>query len=196
MTDMPARDRIIYSAAELFELQGYHATGLNQIVKESQSPKGSLYHYFPDGKEGIAIAAIKRMTAHIDERIQSVISQYDDPADGVQALIHQIAVRFEDSGCSKGSPIAVVALETSHTNENLRKACEASYRARRERFEEKLQASGYSEMQSQALANLIVSAIDGAIISSRTARDPQALYDIAELLHMTIRVARQDSKSL
>lgn len=41
MTD-DARDQIIETACDLLESQGFHATGLNQIVKES-SAQGSLY---------------------------------------------------------------------------------------------------------------------------------------------------------
>jgi AcrR family transcriptional regulator len=55
-----ARDQIISKTCELFENQGYHATGINQIVKESGAPKGSIYYYFPDGKEEIALEAVIR----------------------------------------------------------------------------------------------------------------------------------------
>jgi hypothetical protein len=44
------RDQIIQAACTLLEKQGYPATGLNEIVRESGAPKGSLYYYFPDGK--------------------------------------------------------------------------------------------------------------------------------------------------
>ena len=37
------RDQIIEKTCELLEAQGYHATGLNQILAESGAPKGSLY---------------------------------------------------------------------------------------------------------------------------------------------------------
>ena len=35
-----SREKILHTASRLFQLQGYHATGLNQIVKESGAPKG------------------------------------------------------------------------------------------------------------------------------------------------------------
>jgi TetR/AcrR family transcriptional regulator, lmrAB and yxaGH operons repressor len=50
----PTRDQIIQTTCTLLESQGYHATGLNQILKESGAPKGSLYYYFPQGKEELA----------------------------------------------------------------------------------------------------------------------------------------------
>ena len=48
------RDRIVDASAELFRRQGYNATGVKQIVTEAQAPFGSLYHFFPGGKEQLA----------------------------------------------------------------------------------------------------------------------------------------------
>ena len=45
------RDRIVQASAELFRRQGYAATGVKQIVTDAQAPFGSLYHFFPGGKE-------------------------------------------------------------------------------------------------------------------------------------------------
>lgn len=53
-----ARDRIVETAARLFESQGYAATGINQIIAESKTAKASFYDYFPSkellGKEYLA----------------------------------------------------------------------------------------------------------------------------------------------
>jgi AcrR family transcriptional regulator len=45
------RERIVDASAELFRRQGYSATGVKQIVEAAQAPFGSLYHFFPGGKE-------------------------------------------------------------------------------------------------------------------------------------------------
>ncbi|MGL5792847.1 MAG: TetR/AcrR family transcriptional regulator [Waterburya sp.] len=52
---MPApkvdKDKAITAIAELFREHGYHGTSYSQIIKTSGLGKGSLYHYFPGGKE-------------------------------------------------------------------------------------------------------------------------------------------------
>jgi AcrR family transcriptional regulator len=49
------RARLLEAAAQLFREQGYAATGLKQITAEAEAPWGSLYHFFPGGKEQLGI---------------------------------------------------------------------------------------------------------------------------------------------
>lgn len=66
MSNKPnAREAIVDTASRLFFTQGYHATGLNQIIKDSESPKGSLYYYFPHGKEELALTCINRTSEEV-----------------------------------------------------------------------------------------------------------------------------------
>jgi TetR/AcrR family transcriptional regulator, lmrAB and yxaGH operons repressor len=58
-----SRDRAIATAERLFRIQGYTATGLNQIIEESGSPKGSFYFHFPRGKAQLAEEAIDHYVA-------------------------------------------------------------------------------------------------------------------------------------
>ena len=48
--DHPTRLRILEVARRLFHEQGYHATGISTILRESDTNSGSLYHYFPSKK--------------------------------------------------------------------------------------------------------------------------------------------------
>jgi len=63
-----ARDQTVLAACTLLEEQGYPATGLNEIVKESGAAKGSIYYYFPDGKEQIVSEQVLPMRHHNEIR--------------------------------------------------------------------------------------------------------------------------------
>src|SRR3954453_12156456 len=56
----PSRERLLDSAVDLLQRQGYHGTGLNELLERSGAPRGSLYHYFPGGKEQMGAEAIAR----------------------------------------------------------------------------------------------------------------------------------------
>ena len=45
------RERMIDATITLLRRSGLSGAGINEIVRESGAPKGSLYHFFPDGKQ-------------------------------------------------------------------------------------------------------------------------------------------------
>ncbi len=45
-----AAERIVHATASLLASRGYFGTGLSDIIARAEAPKGSLYHYFPEGK--------------------------------------------------------------------------------------------------------------------------------------------------
>jgi TetR/AcrR family transcriptional repressor of lmrAB and yxaGH operons len=174
------RDQIIEATCELLELQGYNATGLNEIIKQSGSPKGSLYHYFPGGKEELAAEAIGRVGRLVVNRIRDNLALIDDPAEAVPAFIENIAYNVELSGYRAGGPITTVALETASTSDRLRRVCLDIYDQWQDAFRDKLRAGGFSEDRATRLGALIIAAIEGGIILSRTQRSPDPLRHIAD----------------
>ena len=132
------RDEIIATTCELLEVQGYHATGLNRILQESGAPKGSLYHYFPEGKEELAAEAIARSGAGIAGHIERALLESDDPAEAVTGFIRALAGHVAASGYRQGGPITAVALEAASTSERLRLACRDQYRGWQALFAAKL----------------------------------------------------------
>jgi TetR/AcrR family transcriptional repressor of lmrAB and yxaGH operons len=182
-----ARDQIIETTCELIEMQGYHATGLNQIIKESGSPKGSLYYYFPGGKDELTAEAIKYTGETVYQRIKQNLAQIDDPAEAVRNFIHLLAHHVELSGFRAGGPITTVALETATTNERLSNECGAMYRRWQSAFIEKFQADGFPQERAERLASIIISSIEGGIILSRTFKNVKPLEDVAEELALVIK---------
>lgn len=173
------RDEILAATCELLETQGYHATGLNRILQESGAPKGSLYHYFPQGKEGLAAEAIAQSGAGIAANIEGVLGGHADPTEAVTAFIRTLAGHVAASGYRQGGPITAVALEAASTSERLRLACRDQYRAWQELFAAKLRPR-YGPARAGRLAALIIAAMEGGIILSRGERSPQPLLDVAD----------------
>lgn len=184
------RDLIIETACDLLESQGFHATGLNQIVKESGAPKGSLYHYFPAGKDAIAEAAIVRAGRTVAERITAGLESSDNPAEAVRCFVLRIAEQVEASGYASGGPLTTVAMETATTNERLNHACRAAYSRLQSAFEAKLVQAEFPETQAQQLATFITASIEGGIILCRTYHSGDPLRLVAEQLSHVIAASR------
>ena len=181
-----ARDEIIETTCALLEVQGYHATGLNQIIKESGSPKGSLYYYFPGGKEELTEEALRHVGVLVRERIVANLALTQDAAGAVRDFIMNVAHNVTLSGYKAGGPITTVAMETASTSERLREVCDSIYQSWQEAFAARLITSGIAEDRAWALAAVIISALEGGIILARTRQSAEPLERIA--LHMSLLV--------
>lgn len=184
------RDQILRTAWRLFESQGYHATGINQIIKESGVPKGSFYHYFPDGKEGMAIEAIEKITGGMIGKIDEVCAARPDSIEAIADLIRRIAVQLEKTGYQEGGPLTTVALETATTNERINHACRRAYGSVHEVLANHLQDDGFSEHDAAELSTTILAGIEGGILFSRTFHSTTPLEQLARQLETTLTVER------
>src|SRR4051812_40810317 len=81
-TREPTRDRILAASSELFRQRGYAGTGLKAILAASDAPYGSLYHFFPGGKEELGAEAL-RVGGHV--YLELVEAIFTPEADVVQA---------------------------------------------------------------------------------------------------------------
>lgn len=150
------------------EAQGFHATGMSEIIQASGAPRGSLYYYFPDGKEGLAAEAIARTGEAIAERIRAGLAPTGCLASAIAALTEQIAAGVESSCFRAGGPLTTVAMETATTSERLNQACRAAYNRLSGAFAESLVKAGHPPERAAELAEFITAAIEGGIILSRT----------------------------
>ena len=71
-------DKILDTAERLFYTQGYHATGINQVIEEADIAKGSLYKHFTS-KADLMAGYMQRLHTQWYERLTAFIGQVADP---------------------------------------------------------------------------------------------------------------------
>src|SRR6266545_1604570 len=103
------RQRVLHTAVELFRTQGYHGTGLNQVLAEGGAPKGSLYFHFPGGKEQLAVEAVALGGTELCAMIAATLAAARNPVAGLDAIVDAIATDLAESDFRRGCPIATVA---------------------------------------------------------------------------------------
>lgn len=184
---LDSREKILQTASRLFQLQGYHATGLNQIIKESGSPKGSLYHYFPNGKEELAAEAVKYTSRFIEEKIQGFMEKTADPVEAIQLFIKEAASQFDQPENIKGIPVGLLASETALISEPLRKVCVQAFEKWEMIIAKKLIANGYEEEEAFKAGMLINSMIEGGIMLSLANKNKTPLLNIAETIPLLLQ---------
>lgn len=170
---------MIETTATLLERQGYHATGLNQIIRESATPKGSLYFHFPGGKEELAIAALLAAGTATHCKIQATLQAENTVGDAIATFVLLLAQELQDSDFRRGCPVATVAMETAATSDRLRQVCEQIYHSWFNLVEQRLTDAGLDVVQVESWTMLIWSAVEGALLLSRTYRSVQPLKTVA-----------------
>ena len=103
------RRRMIVTTSKLLERQGFHGTGLNQILEESKAPKGSMYFHFPGGKNQLAAEAIAAAADHIDRALRT--HEGGSALEAIDGYLTRMAAWLESTEFSGGCPIATTALE-------------------------------------------------------------------------------------
>ncbi len=181
-----ARDQIIKTTCDLLELQGYYATGMNQIIQESGSPKGSLYYYFPGGKEELAAEAVRQAGEIVLQRIRDNLAAVEEPKNAIYSFIMTIARNVELSGFRAGGPLTTVAIETASSSERLRQECDRIYMGWQAAFADKLRAGHFPEARAARLAALIISSLEGGIILCRTSHSRAPLENVAAEIALLI----------
>lgn len=164
------RQRIVNASAELFRRQGYTGTGLKQIVVEAEAPFGSLYHFFPGGKQELG-AEVIRLAGQFFERLwYAFFEPAADPAAAVEAFFAGAAQTLIDTDFADACPIATVALEVASTNEMLRQATADVFDSWIAAGTACLAQSGIPAGEARQLAIGMLAGLEGAFVLSRASR--------------------------
>ena len=180
---MPStRERILTTSAELFRRQGYVATGVKQIVTEAGAPFGSLYHFFPGGKEQLGAETIRTSGALYEQLIPAVFDHAPAPIEGVRMFFAGAAAHLEDTDYEDACPIATVALEVSSSSEPMRIACAEVFNSWIEAGTTRFQDAGLARATARELTIAMLAALEGAFVLARAQRSTEALEIAGELI--------------
>jgi TetR/AcrR family transcriptional repressor of lmrAB and yxaGH operons len=169
------KHRMLATAAELVQRQGYASTGLNQILAESGAPKGSLYFHFPEGKESLVAQAIEHSSAGLTEMLERVLVHAPSAQAALEAITLYFTTELETSKFTKGCPVATVALEQSATSDALHAVCARTYTHWQALIATRLVREGLSKARAGTLAGLILATIEGALVLCRAHRSVEPL---------------------
>lgn len=176
------KESLVRTAMRLFRRQGYASTGLQQIVDESGAPKGSLYHYFPSGKEALGAAAIEMAGGLIRDMLVDAASKHAEPKAFLRTYAKVMAGWMEESGFRSGCPIATTLLENAPQSPVITEAGQRAIDGWIEVVAGVLSNAGTERRQARAQAQLVIAAMEGALILARVRSSTAPILDVAKLL--------------
>lgn len=180
------RERFVAMTAKLMGRRGYAGVGLNEIVEKSGAPKGSLYHFFPAGKEQLAAAAIDWAADCFDATLAAAVAQAGSAAEAIGILTVQFSAWLEESKFKDGSPLTIVAIETGAFIEPLRLACQRGYQSAADILADQLRRDGKPAKEASDLALWAIASLEGAILLARTQHSTEPLRRIGKQLQKVL----------
>ena len=155
------RDRIIVATNELFRRHGYNGTSLSQISEAAEATTGSIYHFFPGGKEALGVAVIDTTGAVYRELFESIAAEQPDPASAFQSFFAGAASVLEESDFIDPCPIGTIAREVANTSEPLRQAAERAFNSWIASAKNYFINSGVDPDAANDLAKMFVATVEG-----------------------------------
>jgi TetR/AcrR family transcriptional regulator, lmrAB and yxaGH operons repressor len=156
--------------AEVFREHGYEGASLSLISAATGLGKGSLYHFFPGGKEEMARAVLAEIDAWFEQHVFSRLRDAARPEDGIAAMLDAVDDYFRS-----GRRVCLVgALALGDARDRFAREVGGYFSRWVAALAEALTHGGREAATATALAEEIVADIQGAIVLSRALDDPGA----------------------
>jgi len=164
------------SSAALFRRQGYAGTGIKQILAAANAPFGSLYHFFPGGKEQLGAETIRVSGRLYEQLFATIAADAPDVPSAVGEFFSGAAHTLAETDYADACPIATVALEVASTNEQLRQACAEVFDSWIAGSTEYFVRAGIAPQRARELALSMLCLLEGAFVFARAMRSTEPLH--------------------
>jgi AcrR family transcriptional regulator len=201
------RTRMIAGAAEMIARRGVSATSVREVVRHTETPRGSIAHHFPGGKQQLIEEAVsfagKAIAVPLDRMLQD-----KGAVEGVALFIAFWRKHLETTNFGSGCPVLAVCLEEAFEKQGVTPGDQgAAEQVRlldiansvfldwRSIIAQALQREGVSTGRAKRLATLSVAAVEGTVAMCRASRNAQSLDEVSRELAVVISEAVESAKA-
>ncbi len=178
---------MVISAALLIRERGAHPTAIADVLEHSGAPRGSAYHYFPGGRTQLLCEAVDFAAEFTANRL----AQAGSGLDALDDLFDVYRKQLQRSNFRAGCPVVAVAVEAGDPDKPDQCAAviaraAAAFTRWRDVIAQLLVSDGIPNKDAAALATLVLSSFEGAIVIARATRDLEALEVVQAQLRSLI----------
>jgi AcrR family transcriptional regulator len=179
---LPARDRILLTAHDLFYRNGIRATGIDRIIAESGVAKLTFYRHFPSKDALIAAFLEVRHTRWMGWFTDALARHGAARGSGLAPVADALAEWFADPGF-RGCAFINSASEIGGTHAS------ALAQAREHKADMARTIGELLHPPHHAIANAATQAADGAIVHAQLGNAAEAVEALRETLRLLDRAA-------
>ncbi len=163
------REQILDCGVALLMAQGYHGTGLNEILARVNVPKGSFYNYFASKEEFGAEVIVHYIQPFISRLEVYLHDPNHDALMALQCYFAELIALVEQNGFKGGCLLGNLMGEIGDTSEVCRLALQAAVRRYRDLLQQGLfaaqqQGTIRTDKSAQQMADLLTDAWQGALL--------------------------------
>jgi TetR/AcrR family transcriptional regulator, transcriptional repressor for nem operon len=174
-----SRERIVDAAAAVVAERGAGGASLDQILEVAGASKSQLYHYFSDKGDLVRAVIARRLGETVDGQ-GPLLTELDSFA-AIRRWFDMLIDENEKHGCP-GCPLGTLASELADRDEAARAelaGCFATWMGYLVDGLARMQARGdlATDADPRRLGNAVFASVQGGLLLSKTAKDPQYLRD-------------------
>jgi TetR/AcrR family transcriptional repressor of lmrAB and yxaGH operons len=173
MADKPSqRERMVQATVTLLRQGGLAGASLNRTLEESGAPKGSLYHYFPGGKDELIGAALQHFADDFAQLLGKTWRLELPFEERWGNLIDAMVRGLRRSDYTLGCPVAATLLDLQPEDQAVRAIAQAAL----DRWID-LMAAGLQvpRKNARAFAEALLALLEGALVLVRAQRSDRPL---------------------
>ena len=192
---------MVAGAADLMSRRGVNGTSMRDVVRHTGTPRGSISHHFPRGKQQLIEDAIVFAGKQVSGPLQH-LKQDRGAIAGLREFIALWRKTLERSKFQAGCPVLAVAVEqfvNDATERDGRPDAAAQGRlldladgvfADWQRIMvSALRREGVAPARARRLAALVIASTEGTVAMCRAARSAQPLEDVRQELELVLSAA-------
>lgn len=163
------RDNLLNQGVKLLMEQGYHGTGLKEILDAVKIPKGSFYNYF-GSKENFGSEVIQHYIEPFIKQLNAYLENSDDDALGaLRRYYHVLIAEAENEGFKGGCLLGNLMGEIGDTSELCQKSLQSAVTRYRNTIRSGLtqaqqQGTVRTDLSAEEMADLLLNTWQGALL--------------------------------
>lgn len=160
-----SRENIIRETTKLIQKYGYTETNIQDIIKKSKAPKGSMYYYFPKGKDDMILSSLDKIDVEFNKKFKSCVTECTK----LECILTELLNLFKNKEKSYGTPsyrMTLLALETIGQAPEISEKCGEILSNWKKLLSEQIENVGFEKELSENISEWFFTTLQGSICSS------------------------------
>lgn len=181
------REKLLSEGVNLLMTQGYHGTGLKEILDSVKIPKGSFYNYF-SSKEDFGAEVIQHYIEPFIQRLRAYLQQPElDALSALQLYLGELIVELEKAEYKGGCLLGNMMGEIGDTSEICRDSLQAAVKRYRDLYILALtrgqqQGRIRTDKSAEKMADLLINQFQGALLRMKIEKTTEPLKECCQEL--------------